>query len=194
MRKVKAHLELMLRWKTASKTSTGVSAARKVMKNLGLLFSGTGDLMTKEIEKNKVSNVTLSSVFISMSGLEVPENGGEVYSKEDLPSVEELVDDTNWEKWLMHQMAAQRCVVSILEDMQKPSVHCPGQPAVGGSVEQGSWTRWSQEIPSNFHCSVSFSVKVFSYVDLLIRANVDPYRPGFPFKHLKFYFHTRLVI
>lgn len=51
--------------------------------------------MTKEIEKNKVSNVTLSSVFISMSGLEVPENGGEVYSKEDLPSVEELVDDTN---------------------------------------------------------------------------------------------------
>lgn len=76
-----------------------------------------------------------------MCGLQAPETGGEVWSKEDLPSVEECADDMNWEKWLMHQMAAQRCAVSTLEDIQKPSVHCPGQPAVSGSIEQRSWTR-----------------------------------------------------
>lgn len=31
---------------------------------------------------------------------------------------------------------------------------------------------------------VSFSVKLFSYVDLTLRANADPYRPGFQFEHL----------
>lgn len=109
------------------------------MKNVNLLFNGTEDLMAKEMKKDKVSNVTLSSVFISISGLQATETGGEG-SKEDLPLVEEFTADTNWEKWLMHQMAAQRCAVSTLEDIQKPSVHCPGQPAVSGSVEQGSWT------------------------------------------------------
>lgn len=61
-------------------------------------------------------------------------------ARKTLPSVEKFADNTNWEKWLMHQMAAQRCAVSSLEDIQKPSVHCPGQPAVSDSVEQGSWT------------------------------------------------------
>lgn len=43
---------------------------------------------------------------------------------------------------------------------------------------------------------VSFSVEVFSYVALLLRANADPYRPGFPFEHLvlKFCCHAMSVI
>lgn len=96
------------------------------MKNVNLLFNGTGDLM---------ANVTLSSVLVCQAN----ETGGEG-SKEDLPSVEEFTEYPNWEKWLMHQMAAQRCAVSTPEDIQKPSVHCPGQPDVSGSVEQGSGT------------------------------------------------------
>lgn len=43
---------------------------------------------------------------------------------------------------------------------------------------------------------VPFSVKLFSYVTLLLRTNADPSRPGFPFEHLvlKFCCHRRLVI
>lgn len=130
----------------------------------------------------KRTRFLLSPCPQSLLVCQATENGGEG-SKEDLPSVEEFTEYPNWEKWLMHQMAAQRCAVSTLEDIQKPSVQCPGQPAVSGSVEQGSWTWLSQEITSNFHCSV-FLFQLFSQVALLLRANADPYRPGLPFEHL----------
>lgn len=54
--------------------------------------------MIKDMERNKISNVTLSSVFIRMCGLQAPETGGEVWRKEHIPSVEEFADDKNWEK------------------------------------------------------------------------------------------------
>ena len=91
----------------------------------------TGDLITKEMEKDRVLNAFFSSVFISKTSLQAPEIRHKVCSKEDLPSVEEFADDTNWEMLLTYQMVAQRgCVVSVLGDIQKPSGHSSGQPAV----------------------------------------------------------------
>ncbi|KAJ7409059.1 hypothetical protein WISP_116771 [Willisornis vidua] len=102
-------------------------AARKEMKNLDLLLTGPGSLMSKEMEKDKVLNVTLFSVFFSRIGLQAPENRGKVWSEKDLPSVEEFSDGMNWEKCLMHQMVALRCcAVFTLGDIQEPSGHALG--------------------------------------------------------------------
>lgn len=86
----------------------------------------------------------------------------------------------------MHQMVAQRgCVVSILEDIQEPSVHSLGNLLSVTLLEQGCWTRWSQEVSYNFNYSVfSFAVKILSYLPLLLRANADPSRSGFLSGHL----------
>lgn len=52
--------------------------------------------------------------------------------------------------------------ISLLGDIQKPSGHCPGQPAQGIPTWAGGWTRWPPEIPSN----LNHSVILWSYANI----------------------------
>lgn len=54
----------------------------------------------------------------------------------------------------LEQVAQKGCKVSISGDSQNPTGHNPRQWAVGDPVWAGHWSRWSQEVLSNFHDAV----------------------------------------
>ncbi|GAB0183275.1 hypothetical protein GRJ2_000792800 [Grus japonensis] len=65
---------------------------RKTMENVGPLLNKTEDLLIQDMEKVEVLNATFTSVFTSKSGLQksqVPETKGKVWSKDDVPLVED---------------------------------------------------------------------------------------------------------
>ena len=97
--------------------------------------------MTKEMEKDNVLNAFFSSVFISKTGFQALEIRGKVWSKEDLHSVEEFADDTNWEKRLMHQMIAQRVLSPSLGIFKSHLGRALGNLLSVTLLEQGGWTR-----------------------------------------------------
>lgn len=51
------------------------------------------------------------------------------------------------------------CVVSIPEDSQKPSEHCPGRLAISGSACR-QFARWPSEDPFNANHFVNFKMQV----------------------------------
>ncbi|KAK4806831.1 hypothetical protein QYF61_005627 [Mycteria americana] len=66
-----------------------ISRKGKTRENVGPLLNEMGDLVTQDMEKAEVLNVSFASVFTSKTGLQesqVPEPRGKVWSKEDVPN------------------------------------------------------------------------------------------------------------
>ena len=73
-------------------TLVGQGSKRKTWGNVGPLLSTVEVLVTKDMEKPKVFNVTFSSALTRKTSLQesqASETRGQVRSKEDLPLVEE---------------------------------------------------------------------------------------------------------
>lgn len=87
IRKAGAHLELEMR--RATRTSTGVLAAKKKTgKNVGSLLNGVENLVMKDAEQAEVLSVFFALVFTEKTCLQAPqarETRGKVWSKETLP-------------------------------------------------------------------------------------------------------------
>lgn len=69
-----------------------MSSKRKTRGSMGPLLNGTRDLVTKNMVKVKVLPAFFVSAFTGKTGLQqsqVPQTKGEVWSNEDLPSVED---------------------------------------------------------------------------------------------------------
>lgn len=69
-----------------------ISSKRKTWQNVGLLLSGEGDSLRKDTENVEVLNTFSASFFtgkMDCQASQAPETSKKVWSKEDLPSVEE---------------------------------------------------------------------------------------------------------
>ena len=73
VRKAKTHLNLPRHLKGNKCFYRYISSKRKVRKNVGLLLNGAGELMTKDVEKAKILNAFLDSVFIGKTGFQESE-------------------------------------------------------------------------------------------------------------------------
>ncbi|KAK4807033.1 hypothetical protein QYF61_000362 [Mycteria americana] len=95
VRTAKAYLELNLA-RDIKDNKKGfckyISGKRKTGENVGPLLNEIGDLVTQDMEKAEVLNAAFASVFTSKTSLQesqAPEARGKVWSKEDVPLVEE---------------------------------------------------------------------------------------------------------
>lgn len=92
---MKAYLELNLpRDATSNKkgSSKYISGKEKTRENAGPLLNEAGDLVRQDVEKAGVLNAFFASVFTSKTSLkksQVPDTGGEVWSTEGAPLLEE---------------------------------------------------------------------------------------------------------
>lgn len=95
VRKARTQLELNLVMDVNSNKKDLYKYARNKRKsrgNVGLLLNGEGALETKRIEKAEVLNAFFASVFTSKASLQefqAPEIRWKIWSKEDLPLMEE---------------------------------------------------------------------------------------------------------
>lgn len=95
IRITKAHLELNLARNTKGREKgfyKYISRKRKTWENVGLLLNGEGDLLRKNTEKVEVLSAVFAPFFtdkMSHQESQAPETSKKVWSKEDLPSVEE---------------------------------------------------------------------------------------------------------
>ena len=93
MRKAKVHLELNLA-RDVKDSKKGffkcISSKRKTRKNVGLLLSEAGALVTEDTEKVGLLNTFFVSVFTAKAGphaYQAPEVREKAWRKEDLPLV-----------------------------------------------------------------------------------------------------------
>lgn len=96
VKKAKAHLQLNLgrdRKGNMRDFYRSISSNREIRENEGLTLNGARDLVTKDTEKDEVSNTFFTSVFtdkICPEELQAPESSGKVWSNEVLPSVRRI--------------------------------------------------------------------------------------------------------
>lgn len=102
---------------------TYINGKRKTRENVDPVLNGTGTLVIQDMEKTKILNAFLASVFTRNTGFQLPkdlETRGKVWNKENVPLAEEDQFRAYLSKLDIHTSMALMKFTRVLRELTMP--------------------------------------------------------------------------